>query len=210
MGSLRLKRVFDVIVAGVALIVLGPVLLAIAAAIRLVDGAPIFFTQRRSGLHGEPFPLRKFRTMSTESEDPTTDAVRITKLGRLLRATSLDELPTLLSVVRGEMSLVGPRPLPERYLERYDHLQRRRLDTPPGVTGLAQVRGRNLLSWEERFRLDVEYVETRSVLGDLKLLIETVRSVARREGIDTDAGLTMPEFMGTAAVEDPPNEEADR
>lgn len=205
---MRLKRVFDVSVAGVALIVLGPVLLAIAVVIRLVDGAPVFFTQGRSGLHGEPFPLRKFRTMATGSEDPTTDSVRITKLGRMLRSTSLDELPTLLNVVRGDMSLVGPRPLPERYLERYDEQQRRRLETRPGVTGLAQVRGRNLLSWEERFRLDVEYVEFRSVLGDLKLLIETVRSVVRREGIDTDAGVTMPEFVGSAAVENPTSEEA--
>jgi lipopolysaccharide/colanic/teichoic acid biosynthesis glycosyltransferase len=196
-----LKRAADLVVAAAALVVLSPVLAAIAACILLVDGRPLLFTQRRSGRRGQPFVLHKFRTMSTESDDPTTDAQRITRLGRLLRATSLDELPTLWDVARGAMSLVGPRPLPERYLDRYTAEQRRRLEVRPGITGLAQVRGRNLLSWEERFALDVRYVEDWSLAGDLKLLIETARSVVRREGIEAEGTVTMPEFWGSAAEE---------
>ncbi len=192
-----MKRGVDVVVSGLALLALSPVMVAVGAMILVRDGRPIFFGQRRSGLHGEPFVLKKFRTMSTESEDPTTDAQRITKLGATLRATSLDELPTLLSVFRGDMSLVGPRPLPERYRDRYTPTQRRRLEVKPGITGLAQVRGRNLLSWEERFALDVEYVDHRSFGGDAKLLVETVRSVLRGTGVEAEGAVTMPEFWGS-------------
>jgi lipopolysaccharide/colanic/teichoic acid biosynthesis glycosyltransferase len=167
----------------------------------VLDGRPVLFTQRRSGLNGEPFELHKFRSMSTGSDDPTTDAQRITRLGAVLRSTSLDELPTLWDVARGAMSLVGPRPLPERYLDRYTPEQRRRLEVRPGVTGLAQVRGRNLLSWEERFSLDVAYVDTWSFAGDIKLLLETFRSVVRREGIEADGAVTMPEFRGSVDPE---------
>lgn len=196
----------DVVVAGAALVALSPILAVVALAILVTDGRPLLFSQRRSGLGGEVFLLQKFRTMSTESEDPTTDAQRITPLGAKLRATSLDELPTLLSVLRGDMSLVGPRPLPERYLDRYSPEQRRRLEVRPGVTGLAQVRGRNLLSWEERFELDVDYVDSCSPVGDVKLLVETVRSVVRREGVEADGAVTMPEFWGTG-IEGPPAED---
>ena len=190
------KRAVDVVLSVWALALLWPVLAGLALAVRLVDGRPVLFAQRRSGLHGEPFMLRKFRTMSTESEDPTTDAHRITRLGAFLRATSLDELPTLLNVVVGDMSLVGPRPLPERYLDRYTPEQRRRLETRPGITGLAQVEGRNLLSWEDRFALDVEYVDTCSLKGDVELVMRTIRSVLRREGVEADGAVTMPEFWG--------------
>jgi lipopolysaccharide/colanic/teichoic acid biosynthesis glycosyltransferase len=195
------KRLVDVVAASVGLVVLSPLLVVVAIAVLVLDGRPVLFTQRRSGLSGEPFELHKFRSMSTGSHDPTTDAQRITRLGAVLRSTSLDELPTLWDVARGAMSLVGPRPLPERYLDRYTPEQRRRLEVRPGVTGLAQVRGRNLLSWEERFSLDVAYVDTWSFAGDIKLLLETFRSVVRREGIEADGAVTMPEFRGSVDPE---------
>lgn len=192
-----LKRMLDISAAACGLLILTPVLLVVTGLVLVRDGRPILFSQTRSGRHGRPFVLHKFRTMSTESDDPTTDAARITSLGAVLRATSLDELPTLWNVLRGDMSLVGPRPLPERYLERYRPRQRRRLEVRPGITGLAQVRGRNLLSWEERFELDVDYVEGRGLIGDLALLVDTVRSVISREGIEAEATVTMPEFWGS-------------
>ena len=201
-----LKRATDLLAAGAALVVLSPVIAALAIAVRVADGRPLLFTQERNGLAGRPFRLIKFRTMSTESDDPTTDARRITRLGTLLRATSLDELPTLWNVVRGDMSLVGPRPLPVRYLARYTPHQRRRLEVRPGITGLAQVRGRNLLSWEERFDLDVEYIDGWSYRGDLRLLVDTVRSVLRREGVEVEGTVTMPEFWGSAGSP-PPRED---
>jgi lipopolysaccharide/colanic/teichoic acid biosynthesis glycosyltransferase len=191
------KRSLDVAAALIGLIATGPVLAAVAVLIRLSDGAPVLFRQERSGRDGEPFVLYKFRTMSTESEDPTTDAARITRLGAFLRATSLDELPTLWNVAVGDMSLVGPRPLPVRYLERYSPEQRRRLQVRPGITGLAQVGGRNTLSWEERFALDVTYVDERSFIGDLWILLRTLRSVVAREGVEAAANVTMAEFTGT-------------
>ncbi len=183
------------------LVLFAPVLAVCTVSVLVIDGRPVLFSQARCGQSGRVFELRKFRTMSTGSEDPRSDAARITKLGAFLRASSLDELPTLLHVVRGEMSLVGPRPLPVRYLERYSAEQRRRLEVRPGITGLAQVRGRNKLSWDERFELDVEYVESRSFLGDLRLMVETLRSVVRREGIEAEATVTMPEFSASADVE---------
>lgn len=191
---LVVKRVIDVGLAAIAMALLSPVLMAVAALIRVIDGSPVLFAQRRSGRDGKSFTLYKFRTMSTESEDPTTDAQRITRLGARLRASSLDELPALWAVLKGDMSLVGPRPLPIRYLDRYDQTQRRRLEMPPGITGLAQVRGRNLLSWEDRFALDVHYVDTWSPWGDLRLMAETVRAVIRREGVEAAGSVTMPEF----------------
>ena len=192
-----IKRAFDVAVASTLLVALSPLLAVLAALVRVLDGPPVLFRQRRSGQHGRSFDLCKFRTMTTESDDPTTDAQRITRLGRVLRRTSLDELPTLWNVVAGDMSLVGPRPLPERYLHRYDRRQRRRLDVRPGVTGLAQATGRNLLSWEERFELDVQYVERATLRTDLRILVDTARSVLRREGVEVVDTVTMPEFWGS-------------
>lgn len=196
-----MKRLFDVVVAGVLLFAVSPLLVGVALLVRLLDGSPVLFRQARGGRGGVPFDMVKFRTMSTESEDPATDAARITRLGGILRATSLDELPTLVNVVLGHMSLVGPRPLPVRYTDRYNARQLRRLEVRPGVTGLAQVRGRNRLSWEERFELDVEYVDSRSFMADLSLLSETARSVLRRDGVEAEETVTMPEFFGTTAEE---------
>jgi lipopolysaccharide/colanic/teichoic acid biosynthesis glycosyltransferase len=192
-----IKRAFDVTVASTLLVALSPLLAVLAVLVRALDGPPVLFRQRRSGQHGRSFDLCKFRTMTTGSDDPTTDAQRITRLGRVLRRTSLDELPTLWNVVAGHMSLVGPRPLPERYLGRYDQRQRRRLQVRPGVTGLAQATGRNLLSWEERFELDVQYVERATLRTDLRILLDTAKSVLRREGVEVADTVTMPEFWGS-------------
>ena len=178
-----------------------PICLVVAVVVRVVDGAPVLFAQERAGRDGRPFVMRKFRTMTTESEDPTTDVARITTLGARLRLTSLDELPTLIAILRGDMSLVGPRPLPIRYVERYSPEQRRRLEVVPGLTGLAQVEGRNLLSWEDRFALDVRYVDDRSVVGDLGILWRTVSSVIRADGAEAEDGGTTPEFFGGGDVD---------
>lgn len=191
-----MKRLIDVCVAGSGLVLLSPVFAVVAILIRLRDGSPVFFRQARLGLDEHRFELFKFRTMRLGSDDPTTDAERITRLGRWLRATSLDELPTLVNVITGDMSLVGPRPLPVRYGERYTPYQSRRHEVRPGITGLAQVSGRNSMSWEERFALDVEYVENKSIPLDTKILFRTVRSVLAREGISAEGHATMPEFKG--------------
>ena len=196
--ELRAKRVFDL---ALALPLLGAAalpMLVIALLLRVVDGAPVLFRQTRPGRDGQPFTVLKFRTMRAGS---ATDDARLTPLGRLLRALSLDELPQLLNVVRGEMSLVGPRPLLPQYIARYSARQMRRHEVPPGITGLAQVAGRNALSWEERFELDVWYVEHRTLALDVRLLARTVLAVLDRRGVSAQGHATMPEFMGTAPVE---------
>ena len=192
----RPKRILDVLVAGLALVVLSPVLLAVALVIAVGLGRPVLFRQTRPGLHGRLFELRKFRTMQPAGPGRISDDDRLTGLGRWLRATSLDELPTLWNVLRGDMSLVGPRPLLVRYLDRYTPEQARRHEVRPGVTGLAQVRGRNSLSWEEKFAYDVRYVDTRCLRLDLRILAETVIRVLRREGVSADGHATAPEFLG--------------
>ena len=194
-----MKRLFDVLVGAVALVMAAPLLAAVALAIGLVDGRPVTFRQRRSGLGGRPFDLVKFRTMrhsESPSWDPVDDRDRTTRLGRALRSSSLDELPTLAHVVTGKMSLVGPRPLPVEYLPRYSDRQARRLEIRPGVTGWAQVNGRNTLSWDERLELDVWYVDHRTFRLDLRILAATLRQVVRREGVDHDDRVTMTEFRG--------------
>jgi len=192
------KRLVDLLIGTVALIVTAPLAATVAVAVRLADGRPVLFRQQRSGRGGRPFELVKFRTMRVADGpwDPTGDADRTTRLGRWLRSTSLDELPTLLHVVVGTMSLVGPRPLPVEYLPRYSDRHARRLEVRPGITGLAQVEGRNQLSWEERFELDVWYVEHRTLGLDLRILGATVWLVLRREGTDHGIGVTMTEFRG--------------
>jgi lipopolysaccharide/colanic/teichoic acid biosynthesis glycosyltransferase len=194
----RLKRVFDLAVGLCALLVSLPIQLIVAAAVLARLGRPVLFRQARPGLGGEPFRLVKFRTM--EPVDPARglvdDASRVTRFGMFLRSTSLDELPTLWNVVRGDMSLVGPRPLLMQYLPRYSPEQARRHEVRPGLTGLAQVSGRNALDWSERLRLDVQYVDQRSLVLDLRILAFTVRSVLRRDGISGDGHVTMPEFTG--------------
>ncbi|HKP54380.1 MAG TPA: sugar transferase [Chloroflexia bacterium] len=195
-----MKRLIDIGISALVLIILAPVMAIIAAAVRLTMGSPVLFRQRRPGLHGRPFTLVKFRTMEVRRSAEgglLPDGERLTRLGRFLRSTSLDELPQLINVLRGEMSLVGPRPLLIQYLARYNDEQMRRHEVRPGVTGWAQVNGRNALSWEEKFKLDVWYVDHRSLMLDLKILGMTVRKIVRREGISGGEHATMPEFMGT-------------
>lgn len=193
------KRIFDLCVAVISLVVLSPLLLLIALAILVLDGRPVFFRQIRPGLNGQPFTLLKFRTMRHAVDAhgrPLPDAARLTRVGQFLRSTSLDELPELLNIARGEMSLVGPRPLLMHYLPRYTAEQRRRHDLLPGLTGWAQVNGRNALSWEEKFALDLWYVEHVSFWVDCKILILTVWQVARRDGISQPGHATAQEFLG--------------
>jgi lipopolysaccharide/colanic/teichoic acid biosynthesis glycosyltransferase len=194
------KRAVDVVGAALGLVVLVPVLAVVAAAIRVRMGAPVFFRQMRPGLHERPFTLIKFRTMLDAMErtgQPLPDAERLTGLGRFLRKTSLDELPEFWNVLRGDMSMVGPRPLLPEYLARYNTHQRQRHEVKPGITGWAQVHGRNALSWEQKFELDVWYVDHRGLWLDVKILWMTVLQVLRCEGINRAGHATMPEFMGT-------------
>jgi len=194
------SRVLDVVVAGLVLAVTWPVLLAVAVAIRVTMGSPVLFRQQRAGLHGAPFEVVKFRTMRTPDpgdDGPDTDEARLTRVGRLLRATSLDELPTLVNVVRGDMSLVGPRPLPVRYLPRYSVDHARRHDVRPGITGWAQANGRNALTWDDQLDMDAWYVDHKSLRLDGRILVATVTSVLRREGISHEGHATRPEFPGS-------------
>ena len=195
-----MKRIFDLLFLVGSAVFWVPVLLVLAVVVRRKLGSPVFFRQQRPGLEGKPFYLRKFRTM-TDARDASgallPDAERLTPFGRWLRSSSLDELPELLNVLKGEMSLVGPRPLLMQYLDRYTARQARRHEVPPGITGWAQINGRNAISWEEKFELDVWYVENRSVWLDLKILFLTFFKVFRREGISAPGSATAPEFMGT-------------
>jgi sugar transferase EpsL len=200
--SARLKRALDVVGAATGLVAAAPVMAVVAAAVRVDLGSPVLFRQQRPGLGGVPFQMMKFRTMR-DAVDATgralPDGERLTRLGKLLRATSLDELPELWNVVRGDMSLVGPRPLLMQYLGRYSATQRRRHEVRPGITGLAQVSGRNALSWDDKFALDVRYVDEWSLGLDLSILLQTVRAVVRRDGISHGGDATMPEFLGSQA-----------
>jgi sugar transferase EpsL len=194
------KRVFDLCLTIPGLILISPILLLITLLVRLVHGAPVLFSQVRPGFLGKPFTIYKFRTM-TAARDPQEnllpDAQRLTRLGRFLRSTSLDELPELINVLRGEMSLVGPRPLLMQYLERYTPEQARRHQVLPGITGWAQVNGRNALTWEEKFRLDVWYVDHWSIGLDIHILLLTFWKALRREGINQPGHVTAEEFMGS-------------
>ena len=192
------KRVFDVAAASILFVATLPVQGVLAVLIRRDIGSPVLFRQTRPGRDGEIFTLVKFRTMreAAPGEGVESDAARLTPLGRRLRASSLDELPTLVNVIRGDMSLVGPRPLLVEYLDRYTPEQARRHEVRPGITGLAQVSGRNALTWEEKFALDVQYVESHSFLGDLRLLWRTIAPVFGRRGISADGEATMSEFRG--------------
>lgn len=194
------KRLIDVGMTVIALALAWPVLLGLAVLVRITHGPPILFRQTRPGLHGRPFRLIKFRTMCSAFDAqgrPLPDAERLTRLGRWLRATSLDELPELWNVLRGDMSLVGPRPLLMEYLPLYSAEQARRHEVRPGITGWAQVNGRNSLSWEEKFELDVWYVEHQSLWLDIKIMAFTIRKVLLREGISAQGEDTMPRFTGS-------------
>ena len=194
-----LKRAIDITGALIGLACLSPIIAVTAVAIRITMGGPVFFRQQRPGLGGRPFTMIKFRTMANAhdaSGEPLPDGQRLTRTGRVLRATSLDELPELWNVLVGDMSLVGPRPLLTSYLERYSPEQARRHDVKPGVTGWAQINGRNAISWDEKFALDLWYVDHRSTWLDLRILFATVAQVIWRKGINSAEAATMPEFLG--------------
>lgn len=195
-----MKRLLDLVVASCALILLFPALVLVGLLILAFLGRPVFFRQPRPGLHGAPFELIKFRTMRMV-QPGETDADRMSRFGRFLRASSLDELPELWNVLKGEMSLVGPRPLLMQYLDRYTPEQARRHEVRPGLTGWAQVNGRNALGWEEKFALDVWYVDNRTMMLDLKILWLTALKLIRPQGIAAEGSATMPEFMGSQVVE---------
>jgi lipopolysaccharide/colanic/teichoic acid biosynthesis glycosyltransferase len=201
---LALKRALDVSVAATGLVAVAPLLAGAACAVRVSMGAPVLFEQQRPGRHGRPFVIRKFRTMTYACDAEgklLPDDQRLTAVGRLIRSTSLDELPQLWNVLTGDMSLVGPRPLLMRYLDRYTPEQARRHDVLPGITGWAQINGRNQLSWDEKFALDAWYAEHWSPLLDAEILARMVLSVLRREGISSEGHQTMPEFMGHATTQ---------
>lgn len=201
---LRLKRGLDLLASGTGLVVLSPVLVGLAAAELIFHGYPPLFSQERPGLRGHVFRMWKFRTMTNErgaDGQLLSDAERLTAFGKLLRSTSLDELPELWNVLVGDMSLVGPRPLLVRYLERYSVEQMRRHDMPPGITGWAQVNGRNAVAWDERFALDIWYVENWSLALDLEILRRTIGKVLRRDGISEQGHVTQTEFLGTQLAE---------
>lgn len=192
------KRIVDVVVSLLGLVVTFPLQACIAVLVARKLRRPILFRQQRPGRGGTPFELFKFRTMVEldAARGLLTDEQRLTDFGSKLRRTSMDELPTLWNVLRGDMSLVGPRPLMMQYLDRYSPEQRRRHEVRPGITGLAQIEGRNMLSWEDKFRADISYVDRRGPLLDVKILLRTVLLVLRREGITADGAATMPEFFG--------------
>jgi lipopolysaccharide/colanic/teichoic acid biosynthesis glycosyltransferase len=193
------KRLFDLSVASVLLLVTLPVQVLVALLVRRDVGPPVLFKQKRPGRDGKIFTLVKFRTMRAARPDEgvESDADRLSLLGRRLRSLSLDELPTLINVVRGDMSLVGPRPLLVEYLDRYTPEQARRHEVRPGITGLAQISGRNALSWDDKFSLDVQYVESRSLRLDLMILMRTALPVLGRRGITDESGTSMSEFRGS-------------
>ncbi|MGO2134773.1 MAG: sugar transferase [Marinobacter sp.] len=195
-----IKRLFDIAAAGGGLLLLAPVIAVVAILIRRKLGSPVFFRQTRPGLNGKPFKMVKFRTMLDAMDkhgNPLPDDQRMTPFGSFLRATSLDELPELWNVLKGDMSLVGPRPLLMEYLPLYSQEQYRRHDARPGVTGWAQVNGRNAISWEDKFRLDVWYVDNQSLGLDVKILFLTVKKVLVRDGISGEGEVTMSKFTGS-------------
>lgn len=195
-----MKRVLDIIGALAGLILTAPVLACLCMLIGATMGLPVLFVQRRPGKYGVPFKMYKLRTMVDRRDNMNNllpDKMRITRLGRFMRTFSLDEIPELLNVVKGEMSLVGPRPLLMKYLERYTPEQARRHEVKPGLTGWAQINGRNALSWEEKLRLDVWYVDHRTILLDLTIILKTILTVLKREGISHQGEVTMSEFKGS-------------
>ena len=195
-----IKRIIDLLLSGLALLVLSPVYLVLAVLVRRRLGSPVIFSQQRPGRNGRIFEMYKFRSMTDARNaegELLPDEYRLTEFGKKLRATSLDELPELWNIFKGDMSIVGPRPLLVRYLPRYNERQKHRHDVRPGLTGWAQVNGRNAISWEQKFAYDVEYVEKESFLLDLKIILMTVGKVLYRSGINQDGNATMEEFMGT-------------
>ena len=196
-----LKRFFDIVLSFFALVLLSPLLALLAVLVRTKLGSPVLFTQERPGKNGKIFRLYKFRTMTDERDEHgelLPDDVRLTRFGQVLRSTSLDELPEFFNILRGDMSFIGPRPLLVSYLPLYNEKQRHRHDVRPGLTGLAQCSGRNLLSWEDRFDLDVEYVQNLSFGMDISIIFRTVRGILKKEGISSETSVTMEPFRGSA------------
>jgi len=195
-----LKRPMDFILSLMAIIVLSPILLIVGVLVRFKLGSPVLFKQKRPGLNEKIFTMYKFRTMTDEKNkngELLPDSVRLTKFGRMLRSTSLDELPELFNILKGDMSIVGPRPLLIQYLELYNDHQKRRHEVRPGLSGHAQVNGRNAISWEDKFNLDVEYVDNVSFFGDWKIIFLTIKKVFVKEGISSDTSVTMEPFRGS-------------
>lgn len=200
MYRLFFKRLLDFILSLIAIIILFPVYIIVALLVKIKLGSPVLFTQDRPGLNEKIFKMYKFRTMTSETDNEghlLPDEVRLTSFGKLLRSTSLDELPELFNILKGDMSIVGPRPLLVKYLPRYNEEQKHRHDVRPGLTGLAQVNGRNTITWEDKFKYDVEYTKNVTFINDVKIILETVLKVLQREGISSDTSVTMEEFRGT-------------
>lgn len=200
-----IKRFFDIFASLSAIIVLSPLLLVTAILVRIKLGSPVFFKQKRPGKDEKIFTLIKFRTMTDERDENgelLPDEVRLTKFGQFLRSTSVDELPELFNILKGDMSVIGPRPLLIEYLPRYNEHQRRRHEVRPGLSGWAQVNGRNTVSWDDKFNMDVEYVDNYSIILDIKILFITVLNVLKRDGISSETSATMEVFMGNEEKED--------
>lgn len=193
------KRILDIILSLIALIIFSPLLISTAILVRFKLGSPILFRQARPGKHEKIFHILKFRSMTDEKDKDGNllpDEIRLTKFGQFLRSTSIDELPELLNILKGDMAVVGPRPLLVQYLDRYNDEQRHRHDVKPGLTGLAQVNGRNGITWEEKFNYDLHYVKNVTFLGDCKIILQTVQKVFQRQGISSATSVTMEEFKG--------------
>jgi undecaprenyl phosphate N,N'-diacetylbacillosamine 1-phosphate transferase len=195
-----IKRAQDFVLSLLALIFLSPLLIIIAILVRFKLGSPVLFVQRRPGLNEKPFNLYKFRTMTSQKDKEGNlldDSIRLTKFGKLLRSTSLDELPELMNIIRGDMSLVGPRPLLVEYLSLYNEVQKRRHEVRPGLSGLAQVNGRNAISWDDKFKLDIKYVDNITFMGDWTIIFLTLKKVFIKEGISSVSSETMEPFKGS-------------
>lgn len=195
-----IKRLMDIILSTIAIVALCPVLLVVAFLVRIKLGSPVIFKQERPGLNEKIFTMYKFRTMTDEKDNNgelLSDSIRLTKFGKILRATSLDELPELFNILKGDMSIVGPRPLLVEYLDLYNEHQKRRHEVRPGLSGYAQVSGRNAISWEDKFNLDVYYIDNMSFMFDLKIIFLTLKKVFVREGISSDTSVTMEAFKGS-------------
>lgn len=197
------KRCLDFVLSLLALILLSPVLLIVAVLVRIKLGTPVIFKQERPGRNEKIFRMYKFRTMTDQKDSEgrlLPDEIRLTSFGKKLRSTSLDELPELFNILKGDMSIVGPRPLLVRYLPLYNERQRHRHDVRPGFTGLAQVNGRNSISWEEKFEWDIKYIQHITFLGDVKIILKTIKTVIRRDGISSETSVTMEEFKGSEGI----------
>ncbi|MDH2926808.1 sugar transferase [Lonepinella koalarum] len=195
-----MKRLLDILISSIALVILSPIFLIIAYKVKKNLGSPVLFKQTRPGLSGKPFKMIKFRTMKDAVDkdgNPLPDAERLTDFGKMLRATSLDEMPELWNVLKGEMSIVGPRPLLMEYVSLYNEEQAKRHNVRPGITGYAQINGRNAISWEEKFKLDVWYVENQSLWLDFKIMLQTVKKVIAKDDINAANDATMPKFTGS-------------